>query len=71
VTDGTSKERKQPSHRLFQCFVTAIWPVWVEELELEEIFAIKFDEDAAPNLMEGWWPENAEESVPSAFSALL
>jgi hypothetical protein len=63
------KERRQHAHRLFQCLVAAIRPLRVEELG--EVFAIEFDEGSAPNLMEGWRPENAEEAVLSACSTLI
>jgi ankyrin repeat protein len=63
------KEKKQHAHRLFQCLVVAIRPLYVEELG--EIFAIEFDQDAARNLMEGWRPENPEEAVLSACSTLI
>ena len=66
---GIPKERRQHAHRLFRCLVAAIRPLHVEELG--EIFAIEFDEDAVPNLMEDWRPENAEEAVLSACSTLI
>ncbi|KAI0286400.1 hypothetical protein BC826DRAFT_90964 [Russula brevipes] len=63
------KERKKLAHRLFQCLVAAIRPLRVEELA--EIFAIGFDLDAAPNLVESWRPENPEEALLSACSTLI
>ena len=63
------KEKWQHAHRLFQCLVAAIRPLRVEELA--EIFAIRFDADGSPGLMEGWRPENAEEAVLSACSSLI
>ena len=63
------KEKRQHAHRLFQCLVVAIRPLRVEELA--EIFAIEFDEDAGPNLKEGWRPENPEDAVLSACSTLI
>jgi hypothetical protein len=63
------KEKTKHAHRLFQCLVAAIRPLYVEELA--EIFAIEFDQDAARNLMEGWRPENPEEAVLSACSTLI
>jgi ankyrin repeat protein len=63
------KEKSQHAHRLFQCLVAAIRPLYVEELA--EIFAIEFDQDAARNLTEGWRPENPEEAVLSACSTLI
>jgi len=63
------KQRRQHAHRLFQCLVATIRPLQVEELG--EIFAIDFDEDAAPNLMEDWRPENVEEAVLFACSTLI
>ena len=67
--EGIPREKQQHAHRLFQCLVTAIRPLHVEELA--EIFAIDFDPDAAPNLLEGWRPENPEEAVLSACSTLI
>jgi hypothetical protein len=66
---GIPKEKWQHAHRLFQCLVAAIRPLLVKELA--EIFAIKFDPDAAPDLMEGWRPKNPEEAVLSACSTLI
>ena len=63
------KEKWQDAHRLFQCLVVAIRPLRVEELA--ELFAIEFDPDAGPNLKEGWRPENPEDAVLSACSALI
>ncbi|KAH9985146.1 hypothetical protein BJV77DRAFT_1071565 [Russula vinacea] len=64
-----SKEKWQHAHRLFQCLVAAIRPLRVEELA--EIFAIRFDADGSPGLMEGWRPENSEEALLSACSTLI
>ncbi|KAH9985049.1 ankyrin repeat-containing domain protein, partial [Russula compacta] len=66
---GIPKEKQQHANRLFQCLVAAIRPLRVEELG--EIFAIEFDSDGLPNLMEGWRPENAEDAVLSACSTLI
>jgi ankyrin repeat protein len=66
---GIPKEKRQHAHRLFQCLVAAIRPLYVEELA--EIFAIEFDQDATRNLMEGWRPENPQEAVLSACSTLI
>jgi ankyrin repeat protein len=66
---GIPKEQWQHAHRLFQCLVTAIRPLRVEELA--EIFAVEFDLDTVPNLVEGWRPENPEEAVLSACSTLI
>ena len=49
---GIPKEQWQHAHRLFQCLVVAIRPLRVEELA--EIFAVEFDSDTVPNLVEGW-----------------
>ena len=67
--EGIPKEKRQHAHRLFQCLVVAIRPLRVEELA--ELFAIEFDQDAGHNLKEGWRPENAEDAVLSACSALI
>ena len=69
VLQEIPKEKWQHAHRLFQCLVAAIRPLHVEELG--EIFAIEFVRDIAPDLMEGWRPENAEEAVLSVCSTLI
>ncbi|KAH9985038.1 hypothetical protein BJV74DRAFT_988733 [Russula compacta] len=69
VLQEIPKEKRQHAHRLFQCLIAAIRPLHVEELA--EIFAIEFDADASPNLMEGWRPQHAEEAVLSACSTLI
>jgi ankyrin repeat protein len=66
---GIPKERRQHAHRLFQCLIAAIRPLRVEELA--EIFAIDFDPDTAPSVMEGFRPENPEEAVLSACPTLI
>src|ERR1700758_5372144 len=55
------KEKQQHAHRLFQCLVVATRPLLVEELA--EVFAVEFDPNAKPNLMEGWRPENPEDAL--------
>ena len=69
VLEEIPREKRQHAHRLFQCLVTAIRPLRVEELA--EILAIEFEGDAGANLMEGWRPENAEDAVFSACSTLI
>ncbi len=64
--EAIPKENRQHAHRPFQCLVAAIRPLRVEELA--EIFAIDFDTDTAPNLMEGWRPENPEDALLFACS---
>src|SRR5579863_5046136 len=54
-------DKKQHAYRLFGCLVAAIRPLRVEELA--EIFAIEIDQDTAPNVLEGWRPENPEEAI--------
>jgi hypothetical protein len=66
---GIPKEKSQHAHHLFQCLVAATRPLHAEELA--EIFAIKFDADSGPYLMEGWRPENPEEAVLSTCSTLI
>jgi len=66
---GIPKEKRQHARHLFQCLVAAIRPLRVEELA--EIFTIKFDAGSVPGLMEGWRPENPEESVLSTCSTLI
>jgi len=65
------EEKKGCTRRLFQCMVSAIRPLRVEELA--EIFAIDFDtsRDAAPDLVEEWRPEHPEDEVLSACSRLI
>ena len=63
------KEKWQHAHRLFQCLVAAIRPLSVKELA--EIFTIRFDRDRALDLIEDWRPENPEEALLSACSALI
>jgi ankyrin repeat protein len=67
--EGIPKEKRQHANRLFQCLVVAIRPLRVEELA--ELFAIEFDRDTGHNLKESWRPENAEDAVLSACSALI
>jgi ankyrin repeat protein len=67
--EGIPKEKRQHAHRLFRCLVAAIRPLRVEELG--EIFAIEFDAEAGPNLLDEWRPENPEEAVLSACSTLI
>jgi ankyrin repeat protein len=67
--EGIPKEQQQHASRIFQCLVAAIRPLRVEELA--EIFAIEFDPEVAPQLSEGWRPENPEEAVLSACSTLI
>ena len=66
---GIPKEKWQHAHRLFQCLIEAFRPLDVRELA--EIFAIEFDSDAAPRVVEGFRPENAEEAVLSACSTII
>ena len=63
------KEKFEHASRLFQCMVAAFRPLRVEELA--EIFAIDFGPSAAPNLVEGWRPENPAEAVFSTCSTLI
>jgi len=67
--EGIPKEQWQHAHRFFQCLVAAVRPLRVEELA--EIFAVEFDLDAVPNLVEDWRPENPEEAVMSTCSTLI
>jgi ankyrin repeat protein len=63
------KEKRRHAYRLFQCLVAAIRPLRVDELAL--MLAIRFDADRSPSLMEGWRPENPEETLLSACSTLI
>ncbi len=64
-----SREEKQHAHRLFQCLVAAVRPLQLDELA--EIFAVDFDPNSEPKLVEGWLPEDPEEAVLSACSTLI
>jgi ankyrin repeat protein len=64
-----AREKKEHAHRLFQCLVAAVRPLRVDELA--EIFAVDFNPDSEPNLVEGWRPEDPEEAVLSACSTLI
>ena len=63
------KGKWEYARRLFQCLVAATRPLRVEELS--EIFAIEFDSDTVPNLVEDRRPNNPEEAVRSACSTLI
>ena len=69
ILQNIPKQKWQHAHRLFQCMVVARRPLRVEELA--ELFAIGFGPSSAPNLVEEWRPENAEEAVFSACSTLI
>ena len=69
ILQNIPKQKWQHAHRLFQCMVVARRPLRVEELA--EMFAIGFGPNSAPNLVEEWRPENAEEAVFSACSTLI
>jgi hypothetical protein len=70
ILQGIPKEKFQHARRLFQCIVTAIRPLRVEELA--EMFAIEFGPNGGTtNLVDGWRPENSEEAVLSACSSLI
>ena len=66
---GIARGRKEHAHRLFQCLVAAVRPLRVDELA--EIFAVDFDPDSEPRLVEGWRPENPEEAILTACSTLV
>ena len=61
--------KRQHAHRLFQFLITAIRPPRV--LELAELFAIKFDPNASPNLINKWRPQNPEEAILSTCTTLI
>jgi len=63
------KGQWEHAHRLFQCLIAAIRPLRVEDLA--EIFAVEFDLNKVPNLVEGWRPDSPEEGVLSACSTLI
>jgi hypothetical protein len=69
ILQGIPKQKQQHALRLFQCIVTAVRPLRVEELG--EILAIRFNTNTAPSLVEGWRPGNPEEDVLSACSTLI
>jgi ankyrin repeat protein len=63
------EESRQVAHRLFQCLIAAIRPLRAEELA--EIFAIQFDENVAPDLVERWRPDDPEDAILSVCSSLI
>jgi Ankyrin repeats (3 copies)/Ankyrin repeats (many copies)/Ankyrin repeat len=63
------EEEWQHAHRLFQCLIVAIRPLRVEELA--ELFAIQFDSEVGPKLIEGWRPEDPEDALLCACSSLI
>jgi hypothetical protein len=69
ILQNIPKQKWQHAHRLFQCMVVARRSFQVEELA--EMFAIGFEANSAPNLVEDWRPENPEEAVFSACSTLI
>ena len=66
---GIPTGKRQHAHRLFQFLFTAVPPPRVQELA--EMFAIKFDPNASPNLMDSWRPPNPEEAILSTCSTLI
>jgi hypothetical protein len=69
ILQGIPTEKSDHARRLLQCMVAARRPLHVEELA--EIFAIEFGPNNASNLVAGWRPEDPEEAVLSACSALI
>jgi len=63
------REKKEHTHRLFQCLTSAIRPLRVEELGT--ILTINFDTNPTLNLVEGPRPEHPEEEILCACSTLI
>ena len=55
---GIRKERREFSHRLFQCLTVAIRPLRVEELA--EVLAIRFDPGQLPQYLGNWQLDDAQ-----------
>ena len=66
---GIDKEKRDYAYRIFQCLAVSIRPLRVEELA--EIFAIQPTGESTPRFDPSWRPENPEEFVLSACSALV
>ena len=69
ILESIPVQRRSHAHRLFQCLISSIRPLKLEELA--EIFAIQFDSNMATKLEEGWRPVDAEDAVLSACSSLV
>ena len=62
-------EKRTYAHRLFQCLIISIRPLYVKELS--ELFAILPDTESTPGFDVGWRPEDPEEFILSACSTLV
>ena len=62
-------EKRTYAHRLFQCLVISIRPLYVEELS--ELFAVVPETESTPELNIGWRPEDPAEFILSACSTLV
>jgi hypothetical protein len=55
------EEEWRNARRLFQCLIAAVHPLRVEELA--ELFAMQFDLEVGPNVVEGWRPEDPKDAL--------
>jgi hypothetical protein len=63
------EEKRTYAHRLFQCLIISIRPLYVNELS--ELFAILPDTESTPGFDIGWRPADPEEFILSACSTLV
>jgi ankyrin repeat protein len=63
------KPNQGHAHRLLQCLVVAVRPLYVEELA--EVLAFDFNTGGTPKINPGWRWEDQEEAVMSACSSLV
>ena len=63
------EEKRTYAHRLFQCLVISIRPLYVKELS--ELFAVLPETETTPGFNTGWRPEDPEEFILSACSTLV
>ena len=66
---GIEKEKREISHRIFQCLTVSARPLRVDELA--EILAIRFDAGQFPQYDTDLRPKDAQESVLSVCSSLI
>jgi ankyrin repeat protein len=66
---GIEKEKREFSHRLFQCLAIAVRPLRVDELA--EVLAIRFDPGQLPQYHVDWQLDDAQEAVLSTCSSLI
>jgi ankyrin repeat protein len=69
ILEEITREKKEHTHRLFQCLISSVRPLRVEELG--EILTFNFDTNTTPNLVGGWRPEHPEDEILCACSTLI